>query len=122
VPAWTGGGPSRFEPEPKDRRFLDPAWRSNPLLHRILQAHLAAAETLDGLVNDANLNVQMNERMTLLADNVAAATAPSNAALLNPAVVRAAVDSRGASLVRGAGALAQDLRGGPSRPAIVDSS
>jgi polyhydroxyalkanoate synthase len=117
-----GWGRSRIEPEPKDRRFLDPAWRSNPLLHRILQAHLAAAETLDGLVDDANLDVQMSERMTLLADNVAAAIAPSNAALLNPAVVRAAVDSRGASLVRGARTLAQDLRGGPARPAIVDSS
>jgi polyhydroxyalkanoate synthase len=117
-----GWGRSRVEPEPKDRRFLDPAWRSNPLLHRILQAHLAAAETLDGLVDDANLDVQMSERMTLLADNVAAAMAPSNAALLNPGVVRAAVDSRGASLVRGARALAQDLRGGPALPAIVDSS
>src|ERR1700758_1311927 len=26
-----GWGRSRVEPEPKDRRFLDPAWRSNPL-------------------------------------------------------------------------------------------
>ena len=117
-----GWGRSRVEPEPKDRRFLDPAWHSNPLLHRIVQAHLAAAETLDGLVDDANLNVQMSERMTLLADNIAAAVAPSNAALLNPAVVKAAVDSRGASLVRGARALAQDLRGGPTLPAIVDTS
>jgi poly(3-hydroxyalkanoate) synthetase len=117
-----GWGRSRVEPEPKDRRFLDPAWRSNPMLHRILQAHLAAAETLDGLVDDADLDVQMSERMRLLADNVAAAMAPSNAALLNPAVVRAAVDSRGASVVRGARALAQDLRGGPALPAIVDSS
>ena len=117
-----GWGRSQVEPEPKDRRFLDPAWRSNPLLHRILQTHLAAAQTLDGLVDDANLDVQMSERMTLLADNLAAAIAPSNAALLNPTVVRAAVDSRGASLARGARALARDLRAGPARPAIVDSS
>ena len=48
--------------------------------------------------------------------------APSNAALLNPAVVKAAVDSRGASFVRGARALARDLRGGPTLPAIVDTS
>ena len=64
----------------------------------------------------------MSERMTLLADNIAAAVAPSNAALLNPAVPES---GRGwpIGFVRGARALlARDLRGGPTLPAIVDTS
>ena len=92
-----GSGRSRLEPEPKDRRFLDPAWRSNPLLHRILQAHLAAAGTLDGLVDDADLDERMNERIMLLAANLIAAVAPSNVAVLNPAALKAGLDSGGLS-------------------------
>ena len=106
-----GSGRSRLEPEPKDRRFLDPAWRSNPLLHRIVQAHLAAAGTLDGLVDDADLDERMNERMMLLAANLIAAVAPSNVAVLNPAALKAGLDSGGLSFVRGARALARDMRG-----------
>ena len=116
-----GSGRSRLEPEPKDRRFLDPAWRSNPLLHRILQAHLAAAGTLDGLVDDAGLDERMNERIMLLAANLIAAVAPSNVAVLNPAALKAGLDSGGLSFVRGARALARDMRG-RDLPAPVDSS
>ena len=116
-----GSGRSRLEPEPKDRRFLDPAWRSNPLLHRIVQAHLAAAGTLDGLVDDADLDERMNERMMLLAANLIAAVAPSNVAVLNPAALKAGLDSGGLSFVRGARALARDMRG-RDLPAPIDSS
>ena len=35
-----------WPPRPKDRRFTDPAWTGNPVLHRVLQAYLAGTATL----------------------------------------------------------------------------
>ena len=36
-------GTSTVEPSPRDRRFTDPAWAGNPLLHRLVQAYLASS-------------------------------------------------------------------------------
>ena len=36
-------GRSQVEPSRRDRRFADPGWAGNPLLHRTMQAYLAAA-------------------------------------------------------------------------------
>ena len=46
-------GKSHRAPARADKRFTDPAWQENPLLHRIMQAYLAGAETAEGLLADA---------------------------------------------------------------------
>ena len=46
-------GKSQRGPARADKRFSDPAWQENPLLHRIMQAYLAGAETAQGLLDDA---------------------------------------------------------------------
>ena len=43
-------GSSAVQPSQRDRRFADPGWKSNPLLRRVLQAYLAAAQTAEGVV------------------------------------------------------------------------
>jgi len=43
-------GTSAVAPAKRDRRFADPAWMQNPLLHRVVQAYLAAGRTADELV------------------------------------------------------------------------
>src|SRR5207342_3563112 len=40
----------------RDRRFRDDAWRTNPLLRRLLQAYLATSGTAAGLLADARLD------------------------------------------------------------------
>ena len=42
-------GRSELAPAKGDKRFADPAWRGNPLLHRTMQAYLAANNTVDQL-------------------------------------------------------------------------
>ena len=42
-------GTSQIEPSRRDRRFTDPGWAGNPLLRRVLQGYLAAAQTAEGL-------------------------------------------------------------------------
>ena len=117
-----GLGTSAVRPNPKDRRFADPAWQSNPLLRRVVQAYLATGSTVDGLVSDAGLDWRDDQRVRFLADNLREALSPSNVPLLNPESAREAVDTGGLSLLRGAASLARDLRSAPRIPQMVDTS
>ena len=44
--AGIAAGRSAVAPQPRDRRFSDPAWSGNPLLKRTLQTYLAVASGL----------------------------------------------------------------------------
>jgi polyhydroxyalkanoate synthase len=117
--ARVGVGRSTLAPAPGDRRFTDPAWTANPLLRRLVQAHLAAAGTAEGLVADADLEWRDGERMRLLVENLVQALAPSNLPVVSPAFWRALAASGGASVVRGARHLAGDLATPPRVPSTV---
>src|SRR3712207_9525221 len=54
-------GASDVAPSSRDKRFADPAWTQNPMLRRVVQAYLAAGETVEGLVQDVPL--EWRERM-----------------------------------------------------------
>jgi Poly-beta-hydroxybutyrate polymerase (PhaC) N-terminus len=56
-------GSSEVQPSRRDRRFTDPGWMGNPLLRRVVQAYLAAAQTAEGVVADADLNWADAERV-----------------------------------------------------------
>jgi polyhydroxyalkanoate synthase subunit PhaC len=117
--ARVGAGRSTLAPAPGDRRFSDPAWTANPLLRRLVQAHLAAAGTAEGLVADADLEWRDGERMRLLVENLVQALAPSNLPAASPAFWRALAASGGASVVRGVQHLATDLATPPRVPSTV---
>jgi polyhydroxyalkanoate synthase subunit PhaC len=113
-------GRSQLAPRPKDRRFTDPAWQGNPLLRRVLQAYLAGAGTLEQLLDDANLDWREDRRMRFLVDNLVAALAPSNAPFLNPAALKAGLETGGRNYVHGARTLVRDLSKRPHIPQMVD--
>jgi polyhydroxyalkanoate synthase subunit PhaC len=113
-----GVGRSEVAPHPKDKRYADPAWQ-NPLLRRLVQTHLAASATASDLVEDAELDWADHERVRFAVGNIADALAPSNS-LLNPVAWRAAIDSRGASIVRGTRQLVNDLSEPPRVPSMVE--
>jgi polyhydroxyalkanoate synthase subunit PhaC len=113
-------GRSQLAAGPKDRRFADPAWASNPVLHRILQAYLAGVATLDTLQADADLDWADQQRVSFLLSNLAEALAPSNNPLLNPAALKALIDTGGGSALAGARHLAADLATAPRVPAMVE--
>src|ERR1700730_14488090 len=46
-------GKSHRAPARADKRFSDPAWQENPLLHRIMQAYLAGSETAEEVLAGA---------------------------------------------------------------------
>jgi polyhydroxyalkanoate synthase len=115
-------GDAEIKPPRGDRRFADPAWQENPIFRRVMQAYLATGSALDGLIRDADLDIQTERRVRFPVENVYDALAPTNFVWSNPAAMKAAVSTRGASFVRGAGHLASDMRTPPRLPAMVDTS
>ncbi|MGQ0572790.1 MAG: AMP-binding protein [Pseudonocardia sp.] len=102
-------GRSQAEPDRKDKRFADPAWTGNPLLRRVAQAYLATAGAAERIVEGAELDWRTAERMRFRTQNLVETLAPTNNPLLNPAAWKAVIDTGGASLTRGAAAMARDL-------------
>jgi poly[(R)-3-hydroxyalkanoate] polymerase subunit PhaC len=117
-----GAGTSGLAPTTRDRRFADPAWSQNPLLHRIVQAYLAAGRTADELVGEAGLGSRDERRVRFGVENLIEALSPSNLPLVNPASAKAAVDTGGLNFIHGGMTLARDLAVPPRIPEMVDRS
>jgi polyhydroxyalkanoate synthase len=113
-------GTSRVEPSRRDRRFADPGWAGNALLHRAMQAYLAAAQTAEGVVAEAGLDAGDYERVGFVLTNLVDALAPSNNPLLNPAAVKAAVDTGGGSALAGLRQFIRDMAAPPRVPSMVE--
>ena len=120
--ARVAAGSAGIEPPRGDRRFTDPAWTESWLFGRVMQGYLAAGRTLDGLIEDAGLDLQEERRVRFAAENVFDALAPTNFALTNPAALKAVVETGGANFVRGARNFARDMSSPPRLPASVDPS
>jgi len=117
-----GVGGSRLAPGPRDRRFTDQAWTTNPLLRRVVQAYLASGRTIEQLIEDADLAWRDDQRVRFLAENLVEAFAPSNSPLLNPATAKEAIDTAGMSVIRGVRNLVTDVARPPRVPQMVDMS
>ena len=113
-------GSSQVQPSRRDRRFADPGWAGNPLLRRAMQAYLAAAGTAEGVVADAGLDWADSERVSFAVTNLIDALAPSNNPLLNPAALKAAVDSGGGSALAGLRNFVADMAAAPRIPSMVE--
>ena len=113
-------GRSQVQPSRRDRRFADPGWAGNPLLRRTMQAYLAAAQAAEGVLAEAGLDEKDAERVGFTLTNLIDALAPSNNPLLNPAAVKAAIDSGGKSALAGLRNFAADMAVAPRVPSMVE--
>ena len=113
-------GTSHVQPSRRDRRFADPGWAGNPVLRRAMQAYLAAAVAAEGVLADAGLDWADSERVGFVVTNLIDALAPSNNPLLNPAAVKAAVDTGGGSVLAGLRHFAADMAAPPRVPSMVE--
>jgi polyhydroxyalkanoate synthase subunit PhaC len=122
---WSGGEPE--EPGPagttlaKDKRFADPAWRENPVFFAIGQAYLAAVRLADDLLAAGRVDPVTNAKARLASDLLLAALAPTNYLATNPAALKRAFDTGGASLVAGTRNFLGDLRDNKGMPRQVDT-
>jgi polyhydroxyalkanoate synthase subunit PhaC len=113
-------GRSQVAPQRRDRRFADPAWTQNPLLKRAMQAYLTTGAAAELMLASADLDWRDAERLRFVLTNLVAAASPSNNPLLNPAGIKALVETGGLSAVRGLRALMRDLATAPRVPAMVE--
>ena len=115
-------GTSELAPDPKDRRFADPAWKNHALYSRLMQAYLATQRELHSFVDGSRLDTREKGKAQFFASLVTDALAPSNFMLGNPVAVRKFIDSRGDSLVNGLQNLLHDICYNNMLPSQVDAT
>ena len=125
VARWMGRGTDDKDPGTaalaKDKRFADRTWRDNPAFFAIGRAYFAAV----GLTEDL-LAVGRGDRVTdakarLASDLILAALAPTNYLATNPAALKRAFETGGASVVAGARNFLDDLKNNKGMPRQVDT-
>jgi len=107
------------QPTKGDKRFLDPAWSSNPMFDVMKQSYLLTANWLNDLVGEVEGVEPLTKRrveffMKMLTD----AFSPSNFLISNPEALRAIAESHGESLVKGMENFAADLERGAGQLSI----
>ena len=84
---------SALEPDPKDKRFAEPAWRGQPGLRAALQCYLAVRRTVGDIRNEVDLEWSDATKVDFAIDNILDAVAPSNNPFLNPLTYKAVIDT-----------------------------
>ncbi len=109
---------SPLETDPKDRRFADGAWETNPYFYMLLQYYRANSRLLDELVASADLDPLTHKKARFVAELWKEASSPSNNLFSNPEALRLAFDTHGKSVADGVKNMVDDLQhhaGFPSR-------
>ena len=103
--------PPVIAPEAGDNRFRDAEWTDNPIFDFLKQSYLLNARWLRrSLAGVEGLDRDGAEKLDFIGRQIVDACSPANFALTNPVVLREMRDTKGESLVRGLGQLAEDLK------------
>ncbi len=113
-------GTSERALDPKDRRFADPAWQHGAW-KRIAQSYLAVRDSVMSTIDEVGLNEASADRARFGLMQLTEAIAPTNNLVTNPAALKRAVETRGASLRAGSRHLIHDLRRNGGIPSQVDT-
>ncbi len=110
-------------PAKSDKRFKDPDWSDNPVFDAIKQSYLLTSSWLNALVGGVeDVDPEAKRRVEFFTKMLTDAFSPSNFLLSNPAALKAARESGGESLVRGAEQFARDMERGGGQLAIRPSN
>jgi polyhydroxyalkanoate synthase subunit PhaC len=94
-------GKSDLSPNPKDKRFMDPAWAFNPFFKAGAQYYLAVQKGVKSYIEDLELDALERDRANFISQIVIDALAPTNTLIGNPTAQKRLVDSGGLSLIKG---------------------
>jgi polyhydroxyalkanoate synthase len=114
-------GGSALAPDPKDRRFADPAWKDNAAYRALAQSYLAWGNALYRFLDEANIDSRDAERARFLVSLLVDALSPTNSLAGNPAALKKVVETGGASLLHGFENFVRDVVGNGGLPAQVDT-
>jgi polyhydroxyalkanoate synthase subunit PhaC len=114
-------GGSALEPDARDKRFFDPAWRENAGYRALAQCYLAWGNALNRIVDETQKDKRDAERARFIVSLLVDAMAPTNSLAGNPSALKKLVDTGGTSLVQGLENLIGDLARNGGLPAQVDT-
>ena len=92
---------SELAPDPKDKRFADPTWRTNPLYKASMQYYLAVRSGMNGWMEELDFDEHERARASFVTGMVLDALAPTNSLIGNPSAIKKAFETNGGSLIRG---------------------
>ena len=94
-------GKSELAPDPKDKRFKDPAWQFNPFFRAGAQYYLAVQKGMKSWMDDLKLDELERDRANFISQIIIDSLSPTNSLIGNPAAQKRLIDSGGLSLIRG---------------------
>ena len=104
------GGKAPEDHSPKDRRFANPLWETNPYFNYIKQQYLMNSAAVRQAVEDVDgLEPKEKRKLAYFAQQVVDMMAPTNFLGTNPDALERAVQTEGESLMKGLENLVHDL-------------
>ena len=94
-------GQSDLAPDPKDKRFQDPAWQYNPFMRAGMQYYLAVQKGASKWLEDLELDELEKDRARFISNIIIDGLAPTNTLVGNPTAQKMAITSGGLSLIKG---------------------
>ncbi len=94
-------GKSEIAPDPKDKRFMDPAWQYNPFYRAGAQYYLAVQKGMHNWLEELELDDLERDRANFISNIIIDALAPTNTLAGNPTAQKRLIDSGGLSLIKG---------------------
>lgn len=92
---------SDLAPDPKDRRFQDPTWRTNRFYKAGMQYYLAVQKGVGAWMKDLKLDELERARANFVVQMLLDSLSPTNTLIGNPTAVKRAFETGGGSLMRG---------------------
>src|SRR5947209_14459266 len=100
------------QPDPRDKRFVDPEWSSNQFYDFLKQAYLLTTQWADRLGTNASVDEHTRHKAEFYIKQIGNAISPSNFVMTNPELMRATLNENAENLVRGMHMLAEDIEAG----------
>jgi polyhydroxyalkanoate synthase len=94
-------GKSDLAPDPKDKRFMDPAWAYNPFFRAGAQYYLAVQKGMKNWLEELELDELERNRANFIANIILDGLAPTNTLAGNPTAQKQIINSGGLSLIKG---------------------
>jgi polyhydroxyalkanoate synthase len=113
---WLGDQP---DDDPNDPRFVDKAWKEDPLFRRLRQSWFAWTRSLDAWLESSGLDGIERQRGAFLLEIAKEVFAPVNSPW-TPETIQRAIDTRGQSLLNGIRNFLDDQQHNHGYPAIAD--
>jgi polyhydroxyalkanoate synthase len=118
---WLGAVAEPPVPVQDDKRFADRTWNDKPAFFAVRQAYLAAAQLTGDMLAAGAGDTVADAKAELAAGFLLDALAPTNFPLTNPAAVKRALETGGASLAAGTRNFLNDVIRNGGRPRQVDT-